>query len=429
MNKFLKLLAKIVGLLIILYILLMVGIHFFLQPNTYKSLITKAFYKATGRNITIEGKVGLSLFPTPTITVNQITVANRKGFIAPKSANYFAKIGKAYLRLHMRPLFSGKIRPSKLLLTHASVNLITTASGKNNWSDLLDVNKHKNKTSSSRSLSTHQKNTNANFPEIIISDSNIHFVCVVLDKTLWVINPIGLPRNNKKIPEEIIDCVRENAGNLEKIYFSRTVLHRQGNSAWNGPICAEIIQFISSLNRRTLRKKLRKLTSKATVSTTNSLKDVKSYVCEMEILLPSSLNDLAKAKRSKRKRMVQKMRARHHKSIEKRSKNTMEEIERWMNSWEGNDIQRKLSEGTVKTRGDASKQKLQKTNESQKKMVKIPDFPPAPVTTTDGENHELEKDNWSMNWDDYVGQIPDMPYFDLEQATAETLKKKGHELR
>jgi len=178
MNKFLKLAVKITGLLIILYIILAALVLLFVQTDTYKPLITKAFYKATGRKITIEGKIGLSLFPMPTITINQINIANRKGFIAPKSAQYFAKIGKVYVRLHILPLFKAKIRPSKLLLTQASVNLITTPSGKNNWSDLLGVKSSGNKTRSSQPNNSKPNSSNppANTTEIIISESNIHFI-------------------------------------------------------------------------------------------------------------------------------------------------------------------------------------------------------------------------------------------------------------
>jgi len=43
MNKFLRLVAKIAGLLIIIYIMLTALIYFFVHPDTYKPLIKKSF--------------------------------------------------------------------------------------------------------------------------------------------------------------------------------------------------------------------------------------------------------------------------------------------------------------------------------------------------------------------------------------------------
>lgn len=184
MSKILKLAARIVGLLILLYIIAMVLLLLFVHPDTYKPLITKAFYKETGRQMTIKGKIKLSLFPLPGIKVTQVNIANQKGFKAPKSANYFVKIGAAQVRLHLLPLFKGEVHPSKLLLTQASVNLITTPSGKNNWSDLLTPKKQKNKIAASsktapkdtKTSPTQMDITDSDFPEIMISKTNIHFI-------------------------------------------------------------------------------------------------------------------------------------------------------------------------------------------------------------------------------------------------------------
>lgn len=206
MNKFLKLVAKIVGLLLVVYVILMVLVFFLVHPDTYKPLITKAFYKATGRQITIDGKMELSLFPAPSLQVKQIIIANRKGFKAPKAANYFAKIGSAQVQLKFFPLLKGKIRPSKLLLSKASINLITTASGKNNWNDLLNVkkttksnvrtNSHLHKVSAPSTTNTpppsasmvQVKAASTNIPIIIISRSDVHFINLQTHRTTDITN-------------------------------------------------------------------------------------------------------------------------------------------------------------------------------------------------------------------------------------------------
>jgi len=182
MNKFLKLIAKIAGLLIIVYIILTAIVYFFVHPDTYKPLIKKAFYKATGRQVTINGKMKLSLFPAPALTVNQVNIANPTGFKAPKNAKYFAKIGSAEIRLELFPLFKAKFHPSKLLLSNATINFLTTSSGKNNWSDLFDAKQRKNKKAIAVSNQVPNQNQagsnipNVLFPTIIISKTNLHFI-------------------------------------------------------------------------------------------------------------------------------------------------------------------------------------------------------------------------------------------------------------
>jgi len=125
----------------------------------------------------------LLLFPAPALKVKQVDIANPVGFKAPKSAKYFAKIGAAEIRLDLLPLFKADFRPSKLLLTNASINLITTQSGKNNWSDLFDVKK--NKTNKNLSSATPGKPDPAQsksnipnilFPTIIISKTSFHII-------------------------------------------------------------------------------------------------------------------------------------------------------------------------------------------------------------------------------------------------------------
>ena len=193
MNKFLKWVAKIVAGLAIIYIALVILVFFFIQPDTYKPIITKAIYKATGRQIIITGKMSLSIFPWPSVTANKILIPNPKGFKAPKSAPYFAKINTLQVRLFILPLIKGDIRPAKLLLSGATVNLITSTSGKNNWTGFIGTNaaplklesKPKNKnpgkkiasvTATSTSPSTPAKTANEDFPILFISETNVHFI-------------------------------------------------------------------------------------------------------------------------------------------------------------------------------------------------------------------------------------------------------------
>ena len=132
MNKILKVVAIVVGALVVIVVGALVAVGFLFNPNDYKPQISAAVAKATGRTLTLDGDLALSVFPTVRIQVGSATLSNAQGFgPAP-----MAKIGGAELRVSLWPLLFGNVEIGKAQLSGLELNLARDARGRNNWQDL-----------------------------------------------------------------------------------------------------------------------------------------------------------------------------------------------------------------------------------------------------------------------------------------------------
>src|SRR5258706_7988861 len=91
MNRTLKILGIVVGVVVLLFAGLLVAVAVLVDPNDYKDDITAAVQKATGRQLTLDSKLQLAVFPTIRIAVGGATLSNAPGF----GTEPMAKIGSA----------------------------------------------------------------------------------------------------------------------------------------------------------------------------------------------------------------------------------------------------------------------------------------------------------------------------------------------
>src|SRR5512143_1131923 len=105
MNRPLKILGIVVGVIVLLFVALLVAVAVLVDPNDYKDDITAAVQRATGRQLTLDGKLQLEVFPTIRIAVGGASLSNAAGF----GAEPMAKIGGAELKLALLPLLSRRI--------------------------------------------------------------------------------------------------------------------------------------------------------------------------------------------------------------------------------------------------------------------------------------------------------------------------------
>ncbi len=132
MNRTLKILGIVVGVVVLLFAGLLVAVAVLVDPNDYKDDITAAVQKATGRQLTLDGKLQLAVFPTIRIAVGGATLSNAPGF----GTEPMAKIGSAELQLGLLPLLSRRIEISDARLKDLELNLARDARGRNNWQDM-----------------------------------------------------------------------------------------------------------------------------------------------------------------------------------------------------------------------------------------------------------------------------------------------------
>jgi AsmA protein len=132
MSRILKV-VTIVGVAVVALLgLTMIGLSMFFDPNNYKSEIAGAVERSTGRQLTLEGDLGLNVFPRLRIAVGSAELANAAGF----GAEPFASIQSAGLAVGLFPLLAGRIEIAEARLEGLVLNLARDSQGRNNWQDM-----------------------------------------------------------------------------------------------------------------------------------------------------------------------------------------------------------------------------------------------------------------------------------------------------
>ncbi len=122
------------ALLVILVLVAVAAVAVFgalklIPDSVYREEITKAAHEATGRDVTIEGGIGISLYPVLGVKAEGVTLANAPGFAAP----YFARMKELDAGVKLWPLFSGKVEIARFALVEPEIALEVDAKGNNNW--------------------------------------------------------------------------------------------------------------------------------------------------------------------------------------------------------------------------------------------------------------------------------------------------------
>jgi AsmA protein len=132
MGRIIKVVGIVAGALVVLVVAVLAGVALLFDPNDYKDDITVAVGNATGRSLTLEGDLGLSLFPRIGITLGAAELSNAPGFgDAP-----FARFDSAELYVGLLPLLSRRVEIDRAMLSGLRLNLARDAQGRTNWDDL-----------------------------------------------------------------------------------------------------------------------------------------------------------------------------------------------------------------------------------------------------------------------------------------------------
>ena len=99
------------------------------NPNSYKDQITAAATQALGRQVTIAGPIAVKLSLIPTLTAEDVRIANISGGAAP----LMARIHSIETRIALMPLLHHQIDIEALVLRHPTILLEKTADGRANW--------------------------------------------------------------------------------------------------------------------------------------------------------------------------------------------------------------------------------------------------------------------------------------------------------
>src|SRR5919106_1086170 len=135
MKKRLKIVTLLLGLGVLLAAGIVIGIALFFDPNDYKSEIAARVEKYTGRKLSLEGDIDLSVFPWLGVELGALSLGNASGF----GREPFLTSERAEIRVQLLPLLKKEVRMDKVRLQGVTVDLIRAKDGKTNWDDLLQA--------------------------------------------------------------------------------------------------------------------------------------------------------------------------------------------------------------------------------------------------------------------------------------------------
>ncbi|AUZ84007.1 AsmA family protein [Methylophaga nitratireducenticrescens] len=128
MRTFIKLIIAI----IIIAIAALAALPFVIDPNDYKDEIAAQVEKATGRQLTLQGDIELSVFPWVALELGPLSLSNANGF----KSDSFASVEAAEIRIKLMPLLKKQLEMDTIVLDGLLLNLETNKEGVTNWDDL-----------------------------------------------------------------------------------------------------------------------------------------------------------------------------------------------------------------------------------------------------------------------------------------------------
>ncbi len=127
-----RIVLKLIIFIIALVIAALIAIPLFVDPNDYKQQISNKVEEVTGRNLTLEGDIGLSVFPWVALELGPLSLSNAKGFTEP----HFASVNETEIRIKLMPLLNKQLEMDTIVLDGLVLNLEKAKNGTTNWDDL-----------------------------------------------------------------------------------------------------------------------------------------------------------------------------------------------------------------------------------------------------------------------------------------------------
>jgi uncharacterized protein involved in outer membrane biogenesis len=123
-NKFLLVLASILALFVAA---ILIGPSI-INWNNYKADLTNEVERLTGRNLTINGNIEISIFPAPALVANDVYLSNSEG----ASAKNMLSLESVEVRVALGPLLGGQVKVQTVRLINPIIELQRFADGHTN---------------------------------------------------------------------------------------------------------------------------------------------------------------------------------------------------------------------------------------------------------------------------------------------------------
>jgi len=141
MGKLLKFILWLVVSLVVLLAIAVVVLPMVVDPNDYKEEIATAVAEQTGRTLTIEGDIDLSVFPWLGLDIGPTQFSNATGFDEPA----MARMEAVQVRVKLLPLLKKQLEVDKVHLSGLQLYLAKDKNGQTNWADLTGATEAKAK--------------------------------------------------------------------------------------------------------------------------------------------------------------------------------------------------------------------------------------------------------------------------------------------
>ena len=167
MKKLFKWIVGLIGAVVLLLVLAVFLLPIFFDPNDHKPEIQQAIQNQIGREVSLNGPIGWSVFPWIAIELNDVTVTNEQGF----SGDSLANIGTLSAQVKLLPLLKKDIQVDTVELKQPNIHLQVAKSGQSNWQSILDhLTGDEEKTQSDG-----PSNISINIEGILISDGALNY--------------------------------------------------------------------------------------------------------------------------------------------------------------------------------------------------------------------------------------------------------------
>lgn len=118
-----------IGVLVVLAIGALVALPSLVPADRIKDEVVAQVKAATGRELTINGKVAVSAFPSLSVQVANVALSNPPGF----SSKELVRLGALDVRLKLMPILSGRVEIDSFVLLDPMITLEVDRHGKANW--------------------------------------------------------------------------------------------------------------------------------------------------------------------------------------------------------------------------------------------------------------------------------------------------------
>lgn len=132
-----KWIKRLLGLIVVLILLVVIVAAYLLvtfDANDYKERIEAEVQEATGRELDLSGSIGLTLFPSLGLRLEEVRFGNAEGF----GDEPFAEVDVVDVAVAVMPLLRRELEIQRVQADGVRLNLARDEEGRNNWDDLLD---------------------------------------------------------------------------------------------------------------------------------------------------------------------------------------------------------------------------------------------------------------------------------------------------